>query len=132
MTSQYPSIFQRTKPKSFTTKSSNVRRLLVETPTSPRRKYDFSLSNVKQFFCKILGLCHQIRGMVCRILLLSHHFFDGITCQSYGNLVGQGHRSSENISDEVEFVMSSRQWSDDCSCWIFGNLVRRGHKLSEM
>ena len=132
MTSQYPSIFQRTKLKYFTTKSSNVRILCVETSTSPRRKYDFSLSNVKQLFYKISGLCHQIRGMVCRILLLCRLFFDGITCWSYGNLIGRGHRLSKNIRDEVKFVTSSCWWFNDCSCWIFGNLVRRGHKLSEM
>ena len=111
-TSQYPSIFQRTKPKYFTTKSSNVRHLLVETLTSPRRKYDFSLSNVRQFFCKILGLCHRIKGMVVEFFMLSRRFSDGISCWSYRNLVGRRHRSSENRRDVVNFVMSSHQWSN--------------------
>ena len=112
--------------------SSKLWLLLVGNMTYAVQEYEFFLSNVRQFFCKNSGLCRQIRGMVCNFFTLAYQLSDGLTCHSYGILVGRGHKPSENRWDGVIFAMSSHRWFDNFSCRIFGNLAGCGHQSSKM
>ena len=140
MTSQCPLILQRTKPKYFTAKLSNVQHLLIKTSTSPHRKSDLSSSRIWILLVRLLdsssikvqNYAVKLEEWFVNFFTLACRLSDGLACCSYGGLVGWGHKVSKNRRDGVEFAMSSHRWFGDFPCWIFGNLIGGGQQSSKM